>query len=80
MALSEVFGGKLGTTIGVQLRDVSGVTTKSVTGITVFRNNAAAERNAEISFRVDGLDYRLRLEFTDETLESRNLHGAVKEK
>lgn len=80
MALDEAFSGKLGTTLGVQIRDIVGVTTHSITTVVMFRNNVAAERNAEITFRVDGLDYRLRLEFTDETLEARTLRGAVKEK
>jgi len=62
------------------LRPISGVTTTAVTGITMLLNNVSTERNAAISFRVDGLDYEVALRFVDETLEHRTLRGGVKRK
>lgn len=78
MPIEERFDAKMGTVLGVQIRPISGVTTATVTGITMFLNNITAERNGVISFRVDGLDYEIRFEFTDETLENRTLTGALK--
>ena len=78
MPVEEQFNAKQGTVLGVQIRPISGITTVTITAITMFLNNVSAERNAEVDITIDGLTYRFRVEFVDETLESRTITGGIK--
>ena len=78
MALSERFGHGMGTTLGIQLRAITGIATMTVDGVSMLQTEFGPGRNAVISFTVDGESYELRLEFNDETLDGRTFLGKEK--
>jgi len=77
MPLAELFAGsRQGTILGVQLRIISGITTVILSGLTMALNNISSERTALLTFNVDGKEYQLRLQLTDEAFELRNIDGS----
>ena len=78
MALQERFGYGTGTILGVQGRIISGITTLSITGVLLRQTNLAPERNAIVTFDVDGDSFELELIFIDDTLDSNTLTGGLK--
>lgn len=78
MALTELFGANYGLTCGVQGRKISGITTLTITGVSVHQSGNDASKTIIISFTVDGDSYELTLEFWDETYQARTLTGENK--
>lgn len=80
MPLSERFGHGQGLTLGVQIRAVSGVTTFSVTSVTLFNTDLDARRRGQVLLTVDGDNFQIDFHFTDEVYEGRTLTGQLKRK
>jgi hypothetical protein len=75
MPVAERFGSGQGTTLGVQARAISGITTISVDGIAMVTTEILPERNAIVAITVDGDAYELVIQFTEDMFEQADFKG-----
>ena len=78
MAFSERYGVGLGTTLRIQLRSISNITTATVTNVTLRSTGQEPTRNGRVLFTIDSEDYQVDFELSDETFHARTITGAVK--
>ena len=81
MALAERFGAFQGTTLGVQMRAISGIATLAVDGVQMLQAMAdEPTRAAFVTISVDGDQFELDCAFTDETLDKKTFLGHDKKR
>lgn len=78
MALTELFGSNYGLICGVQGRIISGVTTLTITGISVNQSGTDGHKVIIVTFTADGNNFELNMEFWDETYQARTISGGAK--